>query len=74
MGNLIDLALVLTLVCVPVLTSANDSAVSVRGWIREVKSAKRSTEELWKEIGELLNTVTISECANYFASSGYVST
>jgi len=33
------------------------------------KAAKRSTEELWKEIGELLNTVTTSECANYFASS-----
>lgn len=38
------------------------------------KAAKRSTEELWQEIGELLNTVTTSECANYFASSGYVST
>ena len=38
------------------------------------KAAKRSTEELWKKIGELLNTVTSSECANYFASSGYVGT
>lgn len=38
------------------------------------KAAKRSTEELWKEIGELLNTITSSECANYFASSGYVCT
>ncbi len=38
------------------------------------KAAKRSTEELWKEIGELLNTVTTSECANYFASAGYVIT
>ena len=38
------------------------------------KAAKRSTEELWQEIGALLNTVTRSECANYFASSGYVST
>jgi transposase len=38
------------------------------------KAAKRSTDELWKEIGELLNTVTASECANYFASSGYVCT
>ena len=38
------------------------------------KAAKRSTEELWKEIGELLDTVTASECANYFASSGYVAT
>jgi transposase len=38
------------------------------------KAAKRSTKELWKEIGELLNTVTASQCANYFASSGYVIT
>ena len=28
------------------------------------KAAKRSTEELWQEIGKLLNTVTTSECAN----------
>jgi hypothetical protein len=27
------------------------------------KAAKRSTEDLWKEIGELLNTVSTSECA-----------
>lgn len=38
------------------------------------KAARRSTEELWKQIGELLNTITASECANYLASSGYVST
>ena len=34
------------------------------------KAAKRSAEELPKEIGEVLNTVTPSECANYLASSG----
>ena len=38
------------------------------------KAAKRSTEDLWKEMGALLDTVSASECANYFASSGYVST
>ena len=38
------------------------------------QAARRSTEELWKQIGELLNTITASECANYLASSGYVST
>jgi transposase len=38
------------------------------------KAARRSTEDLWKEIGALLDTVSASECANYFASSGYVST
>ena len=38
------------------------------------KAAKRATEELWKEIGKLLDTITADECANYFASSGYVCT
>jgi transposase len=38
------------------------------------KAAKRSTEDLWKEIGALLDTISPTECANYFASSGYVST
>src|SRR5271156_3444968 len=38
------------------------------------KAATRCTEELWKEMAALLDTVSTSECANYFASSGYVST
>ena len=38
------------------------------------KAAKRSTEELWQQIGQLLLAVSPSECANYFDSSGYAST
>ena len=38
------------------------------------KAARRATEELWTEIGIIINTITASECANYFSSSGYVST
>ena len=38
------------------------------------KAAKRSVEALWNEIGELLNTLSSTECTNYFASSGYVCT
>ena len=41
-------------------------------WLR--KAAKRSVEALWNEIGELLNSISSTECANYFASSGYVYT
>ena len=36
------------------------------------KTAKRSVDDLWMEIGQLLNTVSSSQCLNYFASSGYV--
>jgi transposase len=38
------------------------------------KAAKRSVEALCNQIGELLNTLSSTECANYFASSGYVYT
>jgi transposase len=38
------------------------------------KAAKRSLDTLWTEIGELLNALSPNECANYFASSGYVCT
>jgi transposase len=38
------------------------------------KAATRDIEALWKEIGELLNTVSPNECTNFFASCGYVST
>ncbi len=38
------------------------------------KATKRSTEELWLQIGQLLDNVSPGECTNYFASSGYVST
>ena len=36
------------------------------------RAAKRSLDNLWEEIGRLLNTIAPSECYNYFASSGYV--
>jgi len=38
------------------------------------KAAKRSIAELWKEIGRLLDGVMQSECENYIASCGYVTT
>ena len=38
------------------------------------KAAKRDIDALWKEIGELLNTVSPSECTNFFTACGYVST
>ena len=38
------------------------------------QAAARDLETLWKEIGKLLNTVTASECTNFFNSCGYVNT
>lgn len=36
------------------------------------KAAKRRIEALWNEIGILLDAFSSQECANYFASAGYV--
>ncbi len=36
------------------------------------KAAHRTVDALWKEIGELLDTFSPQECANYFAACGYV--
>ena len=38
------------------------------------KAAIRSTAALWEEFGQLLVSFSSQECANYFASSGYVYT
>lgn len=38
------------------------------------RGARRSIDALWKEIGILLDSVTPSECTNFFASCGYVNT
>ena len=38
------------------------------------KAAKRSTDALWKCIGELLDQFASQECANYFKNAGYAST
>ena len=38
------------------------------------KAPKRDVDALWKEIGGLLNTVSPSECTNFFTACGYVST
>jgi transposase len=35
------------------------------------KAAVRSIDELWRTIGDIINTVSSNECHNYFANSGY---
>jgi transposase len=38
-------------------------------WLR--KAAKRTAEAVYDAIGPILDTVTPTECANYFANAGY---
>jgi len=37
------------------------------------KAAERTVEAVWKRLGELLDTISPQECANYFKNSGYAS-
>jgi transposase len=36
------------------------------------KAGKRTIDILWEEIGRLVDTVSASECRNYFRACGYV--
>lgn len=38
------------------------------------KAALRTVDALWIQVGQLLSSFSASECSNYFAASGYVST
>jgi transposase len=38
------------------------------------KAAKRTVDDLWKAIGNILDQVTSKECKNYFEKAGYAST
>jgi len=43
-------------------------------WSTKNESSLMTLDQLWKQIGDLLNTVTASECSNFLASRGYVGT
>jgi transposase len=38
------------------------------------KAAERTTEALWSRIGQLVDSFTANECANYFKAAGYGAT
>lgn len=37
------------------------------------RAQKRTIEETWSHVGQLLETIEPAECANYFANAGYAS-
>ena len=38
------------------------------------KAGERTVENLWRKLGQLLETFQPHECANYFRNAGYAST
>jgi hypothetical protein len=41
----------------------------LKHWLR--KAAKRSPDDVWNATGQILKTVSATECSNYFENAGY---
>ena len=56
----------------PDLNPIEQAFAKIKHWMRAAQ--KRSIEDTWRHIGDLVATIEARECANYFANSGYAST
>ena len=43
----------------------------IKHWMRHAQ--RRTVEDTWRHIGNLLETIKPPECANYFVNAGYAS-
>ena len=43
----------------------------IKHWMRAAQ--KRTVDELWRHIGDLISQIQAPECSNYFANAGYAS-
>jgi len=55
----------------PDLNPIEQAFAKIKHWMRAAQ--KRTTEEAWRHIGNLVSTINPLECANYFANAGYAS-
>jgi len=55
----------------PDLNPIEQMFAKVKHWMRMAQ--KRSIEEVWRQVGRVLDTISPDECANYFSNAGYVS-
>jgi putative transposase len=55
----------------PDLNPIEQTFAKIKHWMRIAQ--KRTMEEVWKQIGRLVRTVTAQECTNYFKNAGYAS-
>ena len=53
----------------PDLNPIEQSFSKIKHWMRMAQ--KRTVEETWRKVGELVPTITADECANYFRNAGY---
>ena len=55
----------------PDLNPIEQTFAKVKHWMRIAQ--RRSTEDTWRYLGQLLSTIHARECANYFRNAGYAS-
>jgi transposase len=55
----------------PDLNPIEQTFAKIKHWLRLAQ--KRSVEDLWRYVGDLVSTIQPGECANYFANAGYAS-
>ncbi len=55
----------------PDLNPIEQAFAKIKHWMRMAQ--RRTVEDTWRDIGELLQTIEPAECANYFANAGYAS-
>lgn len=54
----------------PDLNPIEQLFAKLKHWLR--KAAKRTFETVTNALAQILDTVTVQECANYFANAGYI--
>ena len=55
----------------PDLNPIEQAFSKIKHWMRQAQ--KRSIENTWRHVGDLLATIQPTECANYLANAGYAS-
>ena len=55
----------------PDLNPIEQTFAKIKHWLRLAQ--KRSVEDVWRYVGDLVSTIQPGECANYFANAGYAS-
>ena len=55
----------------PDLNPIEQAFAKIKHWMRQAQ--KRSLDDLWRHLGQLLRTIQPQECANYFQNAGYAS-
>jgi transposase len=55
----------------PDLNPIEQTFAKIKHWMRIAQ--KRTTEDTWRHIGDLVTTIPPGECNNYFANAGYAS-